>query len=286
VPTTRPRTYRVPGDITVTVLPVTPHTRPVHLLRTATRADLYLLLGDTVQPGDNEWDLPTPTGYGGYIGISRTLRDSRRPAVSLARWWHHHGRLHPRLIVLITFQQQPTPDLLEWCEVALIRWAWHDDYALLNTVSSCPGAAARLSSEQISAGTRIVTGLVDLLTRHVLPPEHTAPLHGRPIREGLVAVVRDKGPLTAEEVVAEARALGLPIASHGDPRASARRDLTTREGHGPRRVLQTSVRGPGNRPLTLYYPVTMDVERALYTWRARMGLLTPGPRRMAPTTDA
>jgi hypothetical protein len=217
--------------------------------------------------------------------MSRSLRDGR-PGVSLRRWWHQQGRLEPRLIVLITFQQRPASDLLEWCEVALIRWAWQHDYALLNTVSCCPAAAARLSPEQISSATRTVAQIVDLLQRRVPPPAQTATLRGRPTREQLVAVVRDKGPLTAAEVVAEARALGLPIASHGDPRGTARRDLTTREGHGPRRVLQTSVRGPGNRPLTLYYPATMDQARALYTWRARMGLVTTSPQDVQPTGEA
>ncbi len=88
------------------------------------------------------------------------------------------------------------------------------------------------------------------------------------------------------DMVAEAQALGLPIASHGDPRGTARRDLTTREGHGPRRVLQTSVRGPANRPLTLYYPATMDRARALHTWRARLGLLPTSPQGMQPAAEA
>jgi hypothetical protein len=284
MPPTRPRTHRLPG-LTITVLPVTAQTRPVNLLRTAARADLYLLLGDTVQPAENEWELPTPTGYGGYIGISRSLRVGR-PGVSLRRWWHREGRLQPRLIVLITFQQRPAPDLLEWCEIALIRWAWHHDYMLLNTVSCCPGAVARLTPRQIAAGTRTVAQIADLLHRHVMPPGHPAPLPGRPNREQLVAVVRDKGPLTAEEVVVEARALGLPVASYGDPHGTVRRDLTTREGHGPRRVLQTAVRGPGNRRLTLHYPATMDEARAVYTWRARMGLLTTRPQVMQPTGEA
>lgn len=278
------QTLRLPGGILLTVIPLTDH-RQVRVLRAATHADLYILFGQTFAPPADEWDFPTSTGPGGYVGLSLTLCDAVRAGVSLQEWWTQREQLQPQLAILIRRPGRPFhPDLVRWTEIALIRRLW-EHYTLLNTVSSCPTVAARLPRHQVLFGLWLVDRLLDLLRGRILPRGVAGAPVGGPTREQLVRLVRHNGPLTASELVAEARTLGLPVSAHGDPEATTRRDLCTREpggSRGPTRIRHTHVTGPAGRPITLFYPPSLSRAAAICAWRLRHNLPVSKPRRHRP----
>ncbi|WP_346619640.1 hypothetical protein [Blastococcus montanus] len=275
------RTIRLPGGITVTVVPLT-GTTPVKVLRAAAyHADLYLLWGETFAPPINKWEFRTPTGSGFYVGMSAALREELRAGVSLQQWSNRQERLDPRLAILIRRAGRPLdPELLRWCETFLIRQLWLR-WTMLNTVSSCPTAGSRLTRHQLTYGLWLTERLLHLITGRILPAGAEGTPTGGPIREQLLRLVRTGGPMLTTEIVAVALKRGVPIHNHGDPHATVRRDLATRErdSRGPTRVRHTHIQGPSGRSTSLFYPAWMSRSEAVRAWRVRNNLPVPPPRR-------
>jgi hypothetical protein len=280
----RRRTLRLPGGIIVTIVPLHGTGQVRALKAAAFHADLYLLFGETYDPPPNQWEVRTSTGPGWYVGMSAELREELRAGVSLNQWVTQRERLDAQFAVLIRREGGPLdPDVSRWCEVALIRRLWLS-WTLLNTMSSCPTTAARLSRHQLRYGQWLTSRLLNLITGQVVPRGLAGTPTGGPIREQLVRLVRTQGPMLTTEIVAEGRRLGLPIARHGTPTATVRRDLATRErdSRGPTRVWHTRILGPNGRRTGLFYGPELSRAEAIRTWRLRHNLPVRTPRRRRP----
>ncbi len=276
------RTIRLPGQVIITIVPLT-GVAPVAVLRAAAlHCDLYLLWGDTFAPPATPHGPRVPTGPGFYVGMSAVLRKELRAGVSLQQWSTRQQRLHPQLAILIRRTGRPLdPKLIRWCETHLIRQLWLN-WTMLNTMSGCPTAGGQLTRPQLAYGLWLTRRILDLINGRIIPRGVVGNPTGGPIREQLLRLVRSSGqPMLTTEIVAAARKLNVPITHHGTPTATVRRDLATRErdSRGPTRVRHTHIVGPSGRRTALFYPPWMSRAEALRAWRLRHNLPVGRPRR-------
>ncbi|MGY1786673.1 hypothetical protein [Geodermatophilus sp. SYSU D00698] len=285
----RTRTFRLPGGVLVTVVPLKGAANEALLRAAATHASLYLLVGLVPADPEDPWNVDPPN-WAIYVGMSAELQVRLRAGVSLRQWATMRG-LNPRLAILIRRERRPlSADVTVLAETLLIRDLFTADrWVMLNSVASCPTVARRLPRHQVAYTLHLVTTLLDFLNGRVLPRgTGSIPMFGPSagsIREQLVRLVRTCArPMTSAEVVAEATARGIPIDHHGQPTQTARRDLTTRErrgARGPVRVHHTYVRGPSGRREALFYLPGVARRDALRQWQGQrdIGVQRPRPTR-------